>query len=397
MRSLWLTALVVVLALLAQPASGQDEPGAPGPDSEALARAKAHMAAGIAFLQDPEEPRYVAAYAEFRQAYELSGSYNALRNMGFCAQKLERDGEAIERYRLFLRGRSEEIDPETRGQIERDLAMLEGAVVWVTFWADRDDAKLTDVRIPARGLPITNDYGVSTAPRRIGLHPGQHTFTAAAAGLPDQIWKGRLTNGTSMTHAIRFAAAEPAGTSTTAGAQPPEPGPPPPAEPTPPVSAPPSTPLPAASRPPPTLPGAPAGVTRPAAPLPPPLHRPVPAGIWVGAALTAALAVPAGVFIWQSNDKKSEYDEANGRRPRSETEELRGEVIRTNVLADAFTLAAAVGFVTTTILLLARPEVPLDAAAARPAPASARGFSASLTAGPGAGPGASGAWLGGRF
>src|SRR3954452_23943721 len=85
--------------------------------------AKRHFNAGVALLQDPEGEKVEEAYRQFRTAYELSGSPKILGNMGFCAMRLERDGEAIDAYSRYLR-EVPEIDADERAQIVRDLQTM---------------------------------------------------------------------------------------------------------------------------------------------------------------------------------------------------------------------------------------------------------------------------------
>jgi pimeloyl-ACP methyl ester carboxylesterase len=65
--------------------------------------ARTHFKAGVSLLQDPEGERVEEAYREFKAAYAISKSPKILGNMGFCAMRLERDGEAIEAYSQYLR------------------------------------------------------------------------------------------------------------------------------------------------------------------------------------------------------------------------------------------------------------------------------------------------------
>ena len=60
--------------------------------------ARTHFKAGVSLLQDPEGERVEEAYREFKAAYAISKSPKILGNMGFCAMRLERDGEAISRF-----------------------------------------------------------------------------------------------------------------------------------------------------------------------------------------------------------------------------------------------------------------------------------------------------------
>ena len=78
--------------------------------------ARAHFKTGVAYLEDPEGQRFEDAYAEFRKAYELSHSAKILGNLGLCAMKLERDGEAIDDYTKYL---TEVVDIEANERARR--------------------------------------------------------------------------------------------------------------------------------------------------------------------------------------------------------------------------------------------------------------------------------------
>jgi hypothetical protein len=149
--------------------------------------ARRHFAAGVALLQDPEGEKVEEAYREFRTAYDLSGSPKILGNMGFCAMRLERDGEAIEAYTRYLR-EVPDIDPDERAQIVRDVQTLSVGVARLTIEVDKPGARIIDVRIPVRGERVTNTYGPITGKLEIGVRPGHHTITAKLADHEDAMW-----------------------------------------------------------------------------------------------------------------------------------------------------------------------------------------------------------------
>jgi hypothetical protein len=182
--------LPVILAIfLASSAASADEPRAINDD------AKQHFRAGVALLQDPEGERVEEAYREFRAAFDASGSPKILGNLGFCAMRLERDGEAIEYYSRYLR-EVQDIDPDERAQIVRDLQTLSVGVVRITIEVNKPGAIILDERVPVRGMRVTNSYGPLTATTattatklEIGVRPGHHIFTARLAGYNDATWE----------------------------------------------------------------------------------------------------------------------------------------------------------------------------------------------------------------
>ncbi len=151
--------------------------------------AKSHFAAGVQLLQDPEGEKVEEAYREFRTAYDLSGSPKILGNMGFCAMRLERDGEAIEAYTRYLR-EVPDIDADERAQIVRDLQTLTIGIARLTIEVDKPGVRIVDVRIPVRGERVTNTYGpITNGKLEIGVRPGHHVVTAKLTDHEDVMWE----------------------------------------------------------------------------------------------------------------------------------------------------------------------------------------------------------------
>lgn len=171
----------------AQPAAGaaQAPKGDPAGISE---EARRHFAAGVSLLQDPEGEKVEEAYREFRTAYDVSGSPKILGNMGFCAMRLERDGEAIDAYSRYLRD-VPNIDADERAQIVRDLQTLTVGVARLTIEVDKPGVRLIDVRIPVRGERVTNTYGPINGKLEIGVRPGHHVITAKLNDYEDATWE----------------------------------------------------------------------------------------------------------------------------------------------------------------------------------------------------------------
>ncbi|MCA9619516.1 MAG: hypothetical protein KC731_10840 [Myxococcales bacterium] len=272
--------------------------------------AKNHMAAGVAFLRDPDGARYEEAYPEFRKAYENSGSLNALQNLAICSQKLELDGEAIEYYKIVLAKKGDDLAPEEKAQIERDLAALQATVAWVSLSADRPGVTLVDTRTPRQGNPIRNTYHIGIEQKKFGIHPGNHKLVARAEGMKDSEWTVQIANGGDYNHEFRF---DPA-TQVTDGVTPPQP-------PLPPV------------------------------PQPGEEDEGIPVYVWVAGGVTLAAAIPWAVFMGLSASKKSDYDALRGTAPVADQEDARSSLKTTNLLADVFLGITAAGAVTTGVLL----------------------------------------------
>ncbi|MBX3190882.1 MAG: hypothetical protein KF819_28050 [Labilithrix sp.] len=187
----------IALAFVVSTASAQESPPPATEPPKADANvpgvgiseeAKRHFAAGVALLQDPEGEKVEEAYREFRTAYDLSGSPKILGNMGFCAMRLERDGEAIEAYTRYLRD-VPDIEPDERAQIVRDVQTLSVGVARLTLEVNKPGARVLDVRIPVRGERVTNTYGPVDGKLDIGVRPGHHVITVKLADHEDAVWE----------------------------------------------------------------------------------------------------------------------------------------------------------------------------------------------------------------
>jgi hypothetical protein len=178
-----LAALVAIsfsLALSLAPSSGR---GDEVPISEV---AKRRFRAGVALLDDPDGPRYEDAYREFLAAYEASPSPKILGNLGICAMKLERDGEAIEAFEGYLKGAGD-IGAAERKQMERDLQTLRTTVVSLELEVSPDGVSLLDERVPLHGDPIVNRYGPLAVQQEIGIRRGKHRLTFDKPGFEKRV------------------------------------------------------------------------------------------------------------------------------------------------------------------------------------------------------------------
>lgn len=287
-------------------------PAAADPTAEDLQLAREHMDTGVRYMQDPAGPQWDEAYVEFKKAYELSDSVNALLNLAICAQKLELDGEAIGHYEELLSS-SRRLDPRDRKQIKNDLAILSTSVVKLTVKLDTA-VRLTDVRTPRQGKPLQNVYELAAGEHELGIHPGEHRFTATAEGMLPAEWTVALQNGAKVEHTFEM-----------------KPIPPPP-------------PLPVMIK----------TVLVEKAQEP---SRPVPLYVLAPGLLTLAAGGTMATFMILSSLKSDELDEARGVQPVSEQKKLRDDLVTYNLVADIGIGVTAAAAATTLILILTRPTV----------------------------------------
>ncbi len=310
-------ALALLLSLVAAHQSAFAQPS-----KGEIAKAKKHMAAGVAFIQDPDGARYEEAYPEFKGAYELSGSLNALQNLAICAMKLELDGEAIEHFEEFLEKKGDDIDAADKADVERDLNALKAAVAWITVSADKPGITLKDIRTPRSGATKRNQYTIGLQAKRLGVHPGDHAFTAITGEGKELKWNLVVKNGDAHTHDFLF-----------------DPGAPVTAE----------------------------GFTEDDANFGDTDDEEddegggMPAYVWIAGSITVAAAVPWAIFGIMSFGKKSDYDAIHGQVPVPEQQEAFDDLQTTNLLADIFMGVTAAGAVATIILAITAPSGEEDA------------------------------------
>jgi hypothetical protein len=311
--------------VLAGPSVSHAQGGPPAnADPAKIEQAKKHMAAGAALYDDPSGHKCEEAYVEFDKAYQLSGSLNALKNRAVCALELEKDGEALADFKKVLAGLGDKLDSSEKAQIEKDVKALEQAVARVTIKLDVPKAKLNDVRTPSRGLPVTNRYDLTAASMTLGVHPGEHAFTATTEDGKELTWKVSVGNGSTHEHTFELTKIPTAPTATAV----------------------------------PTVTGAP---TATGAPTEAPMTRPVPLSVKVMAGVTGALAVGTGVMMGVAFAAKSDYDKVNGTGA-GDAEAKRNNVILLNAVSDGLLGGTVLAAGTTLILYLVRPSVKAEEA-----------------------------------
>ncbi len=173
--------------------------------------AKAYFSNGVDLISG-STPNYQDAYYQFKLAYEKSGSWKVLGNLGLCAMKLERDGEAIEYYTKYLAEGGDEIDPEERQALQRDLLLIKGNAVEVTITTPEPELEVTTARSgTAAGA---QNYLVTNGRQTLLLRAGTHAITATKDGKTLR-WDVVLSPGKPQSHSFDFsepaAAAPPPG------------------------------------------------------------------------------------------------------------------------------------------------------------------------------------------
>jgi hypothetical protein len=278
--------------------------------------ARQHFQAGVNLLQDPDGARYAEAYREFQTAYADSPSWKILSNLGIAALKLERDGEAADAFAKYLAEGGTNIDADERAQVERDLQTLRAGLVKITVDSDPPGAMITDERVPNAGGTIVNRYGPFTAAVEIGIRGGHHRMTASLSGYKDSVWEFD-TPSQGNAHTFKLEQVQVAPAANPAG---PDAGTPPPS-----ATA----------------------------------KRPVPTGVFVGVAVTGALAVGGAVVGVLASGKHSDYNTANAniktQADQDHAKSLKDSGQKLNLIADGFFAGAVVAAGVTAVVFFTRP------------------------------------------
>jgi hypothetical protein len=169
--------------------------------------ARMHFKAGVNLLQDPDGARFEEAYAEFKTAYDLSHSPKILGNMGYCALKLERDGEAIEYYTSYLK-LADDVSPEERTQVQTDLYTLTTSAVNIGASTNIAGAQLRDTRHGVHG-DVINLYGPMPSTFRLTVRPGHHSMDMVVGGAVRARWDFDAEGGSTASHVFRYTAPPP--------------------------------------------------------------------------------------------------------------------------------------------------------------------------------------------
>jgi hypothetical protein len=166
--------------------------------------AKLYFRNGVELIQ-ANPPNYQDAYYQFKLAYEKSGSWKVLGNLGLCALKLERDGEALDAYTEYLNTGGKQVDPEERKALERDSLLISGNSAVVNVTSDVVDAALVDARAGSNVPP--QSYKLAVGALSMRLRAGTHTLTASTSDGHQLRWEVTITPGQTLEHRFDFAAA----------------------------------------------------------------------------------------------------------------------------------------------------------------------------------------------
>lgn len=202
----WGFGLAAVVCFLGWSGVGQAEEPTPATSEASVQEARLYFGNGVELLQaDP--PNYQDAYPQFQLAYEKSGqSWKVLGNLGLCALKLERDGEALAYYQRYLDQGGEQIDAEERRSIEREILLARGNMATLRLSTERPGVRVT---VERQGSSVPAQiYEFDGQSLELGVRSGQLTLTARE-GENSESWQVLLGAGESAEYSFTFAPPEP--------------------------------------------------------------------------------------------------------------------------------------------------------------------------------------------
>lgn len=183
-----------------------DEPASPAAE-DPLAEASRRFDQGVAYYNDG---RFGAALAEFLRAYEISGEWTVLYNLGQVSAALGRSADAHVYFQRYLADGGGEVGAMRRSEVQDSLAELEPRIARILVEVDVDGAEiLVDGR--ARGL--------SPLPEPVVVEPGSHVVEVRGELIAGGRERREIILASGLTETVRVVSATPV---------PPSPPPPPP-------------------------------------------------------------------------------------------------------------------------------------------------------------------------
>jgi hypothetical protein len=198
MRNLFASAVCIVTAAalsMAPPAVAAE----PRPSPEA----RVHFKAGIAALK---RERWNEAYREFKEAYAITPRWTILGNLGIAAQRLERDGEAIDCMEQYLERGQGEISRAETAEVREAIDALRAGTAEVTLEVP-GPFSIVDTRVAES--EIVNEYGPFENRVTLSVRAGQHTFEVKGASAELPAWSVALLAGDAATHAFAVEPEQP--------------------------------------------------------------------------------------------------------------------------------------------------------------------------------------------
>lgn len=138
-------------------------------ESDQVAQGRAHFTRGVEYFKDED---FRNAMVEFRRAYEAAPNYKILYNLGQTAQELKDYAFALKSLEQYLTDGGNEIRADRRAEVTATIRKLKQRVAEVTLSANVSDADVFVDDVPAGRTPLPSPLVVSAGRRKIALSKG---------------------------------------------------------------------------------------------------------------------------------------------------------------------------------------------------------------------------------
>jgi len=180
--------LVLAAALPLRAAADEEDP---------LAEAGRRFDQGVAYVN---EGRFEAAMAEFLRAYDISGEWTVLYNLGQVSRSLGRNADAYDYFRRYLAAGGDDVEADRRSEVEQALVQLEPRVARLAVEVDLDGA-LVLVDGAERGVTPLSDPVV--------VDPGSHVVEIRDERLAGGRERREVILAGGLTETVRVSAPSP--------------------------------------------------------------------------------------------------------------------------------------------------------------------------------------------
>ncbi|MGE5785754.1 MAG: PEGA domain-containing protein [Myxococcales bacterium] len=138
-------------------------------ESDQLAEGRAHFVRGVEYYKDED---FRNAMVEFKHAYELAPNYKILYNLGQTAQELKDYAFALKCLEQYLAEGGNEVRADRRTEVSATVRKLKQRVAEVTLSTSVSDAEVFVDDVSAGRTPLAAPLVVSAGRRKIALSKG---------------------------------------------------------------------------------------------------------------------------------------------------------------------------------------------------------------------------------
>ncbi|APR86590.1 Dihydrolipoamide acetyltransferase [Minicystis rosea] len=131
---------------------------------------RVHFTNAVALYREGD---YRNALIEFRRAYEISGNYRALYNIGQTEFELQNYAGALRSFQAYLAQGGADIEPERRALVEGDIRKLNARVAKVTIRTNVAGADVLIDDVVVGQSPLREPVLASAGRRKITVQKGE--------------------------------------------------------------------------------------------------------------------------------------------------------------------------------------------------------------------------------